>query len=89
MTEESFLSLFFFISNTFLQFFSQHVLEAAFIHERKMLQGICLWHNVRCHVSARKTKLRLEEALHVIPSEFLLSAHSTPLHKNDKAQDYA
>lgn len=37
----------------------------------------------------QENKAQFEEALHLIPSEFLLSAHSTPLHKDDKAQDYA
>lgn len=37
----------------------------------------------------QENKAQFEEVLHLIPSKFLLSAHSTPLHEDDKAQDYA
>lgn len=66
-----------FLSNAFLLSFFQPSLEGYGASVSKMPH----W--------CQENKAQFEEALHLIPSKFLLSAHSTPLHKDDKAQDYA
>lgn len=72
----------FFNLTSFLQFFSQHPLEES------VLEHLSL---TKCKMPhwCQENKAQFKEALHIIPSEFLLSARSTSLHKNDKAQDYA
>lgn len=74
--------IFFFNLTSFLQFFSQHPLEESVLENLSP---------TKCEMPhwCQENKAQFKEALRVIPSEFLLSARSTSLHKNDKAQDYA
>lgn len=59
------------------------------LHMQTAFLCVCHQQNLSNCVGAKKTNLDRSKVVHGISSDILLSAPNTPLHKSDKAQDYA